>query len=137
MKHTDFMALAGKLWGELAAEDKAPFEAQAEEGKQRYQRELAEWKEHGYYTLPDGTKSGPGKSKSELGGLSDEEDASAADDDSKPRRAVGKGRADKTPKQAGSKPASRAPSASNTPKQSKTRPSAQAATSTVTQPAAK
>ena len=128
MRHTDFMALAGKMWGELGADDKAPFEAEAEAGKQRYAKELAEWKEHGCYTRPDGTKSGPAKDKSELDGLSDDDDVSLADDGPS-RKAVGKHRAETMAKQAvasakGSRAGSRGPSASNTPKQSKTRPSA-------------
>jgi len=150
MKHTDFMALAGKMWGEEGAEAKEGFQQQADEARARFVKELAEWKEKGYYTLPDGTKSKPAANRSDLEGLSDEEEASLADEDSKPRRAVGKGRAEMMAKQAlasakgsragsrpaskiaprapsrsPSKPASKVASASNTPRQSKTRRSAQ------------
>ena len=57
MKHTDFMTIAGKEWPAMAEEEKVPFNEKAQVDKERFQRELKEWKEKGYYTLPDGSKS--------------------------------------------------------------------------------
>ena len=145
MKHTDFMALAGRLWGELSAEEKAPFERQAAEAKERHAKELAEWQKHGYYTLADGTKSNAGAKGGGLDGLSGEEEASNADEGSKPRRVAGKPRGEakekktpasakgagpgsrpaskivpRAPSRSPSKPASKGPSAANTPAHSQT-----------------
>ena len=61
-KHTAFMALAGKAWGELDDAGKAPYIAKGEADKARWEREKAEHAEHGYYTRADGTKSNAGVS---------------------------------------------------------------------------
>jgi hypothetical protein len=61
-KHTAFMAMAGKRWGELDAAGKAKYEALAAVDKARCERQKAEHAEHGYYTRADGTKSNEGVS---------------------------------------------------------------------------
>lgn len=61
-KHTAFMSLAGKRWGELDAAGKAKYEQLAAADKARWEREKAEHAEHGYYTRADGTKSNAGVS---------------------------------------------------------------------------
>ena len=61
-KHTAFMALAGKRWGEMDATAKAPYEELAAADKARWEREKAEHAESGYYTRADGTKSNEGVS---------------------------------------------------------------------------
>lgn len=57
MKHTDFMGIAAAKWGALSEAERAPYEALAEKDRQRYEVQLAEWKEKGYYTMADGQKS--------------------------------------------------------------------------------
>ena len=61
-KHTAFMSLAGKRWGELDAAGKAKYEELAAADKARCEREKAEHAKHGYYTRADGTRSDAGVS---------------------------------------------------------------------------
>lgn len=56
-KHTEFMGLAGKKWAEMDEAAKAPYEKMNLKDKERFARELAEWKEYGYYTNEAGVKS--------------------------------------------------------------------------------
>ena len=65
MKHTDFMALAAENWNKLKPEQKAKYEQLAEKDAQRYSKEMEQWKKHGYYTLPDGTRSDKNAKKKE------------------------------------------------------------------------
>ena len=57
MKHTDFMGIAAENWRGLDDKTRAKYEAKAQEDKNRYDKQLAEWNDKGYFTRPDGTKS--------------------------------------------------------------------------------
>ena len=71
LKHTDFMGMAAELWGKLSDKEKEKYNTLAEKDKERHEREMTEFKEKGYYTLPNGERSQPAASKD-----------SKADDDS-------------------------------------------------------
>ncbi len=51
------MSKAGAQWKELTEEQKAPYEKLHLQDVKRYEKQLKEFEEHGYYTLADGTKS--------------------------------------------------------------------------------
>jgi len=57
MKHTDFMKIAGANWSKVTPSEMKKYEKLAEEDKKRYEAQMKEWTKHGYYTLPDGSKS--------------------------------------------------------------------------------
>ena len=57
LKHTDFMGMAAAEWNKLSEKEKEKYVKLEAKDKVRYEKELAEWKEHGYYTMEDGTKS--------------------------------------------------------------------------------
>lgn len=87
MKHTDFMGLAGGLWGSLSEKEAAQFHAMAEKDKERHAKEMEEWREHGYYTRPDGTKSADAVEEDEkklnADAAKDEEDLEESDESPK------------------------------------------------------
>ena len=66
LKHTDFMGMAAEWWAKLTEKEKEKYNALAEKDKARYERELAEFKEKGYYTLPNGERSQPAASKDSM-----------------------------------------------------------------------
>lgn len=50
-------AQLAQIWRGLSPEEKKPFMDLSEQDKLRFQQQMAEFEEKGYYTLPDGTKS--------------------------------------------------------------------------------
>lgn len=68
ISHREAMSRAGKEWGQMTEEDKKPFEKMQEKDQKRYpitnsttiyryDKQLEELKEKGYYIRADGTKS--------------------------------------------------------------------------------
>jgi urocanate hydratase len=73
MKHTDFMKIAGERWNLLTDKEKEPYNKLAEADKKRYEKQMKEWEDKGYYTLEDGTKSSKFAKKSGAGEDSESE----------------------------------------------------------------
>ena len=57
MKHTEAMSQAGADWNKLSEAQKKPYEDMNKEDAKRYEKQMAEFKKKGYFTLEDGTKS--------------------------------------------------------------------------------
>lgn len=51
------MGLAGAEWKEMDDAAKAPYVTKNQLDKERFEKQMAEWKEKGYYTNEDGVKS--------------------------------------------------------------------------------
>lgn len=54
---TQMFALVGETWREMTAEQKYPYILQSEKDKLRYNEQMQEYEEKGYFTLADGSKS--------------------------------------------------------------------------------
>ena len=61
-KHTAFMSIASKRWGELDEKGREVYEGMAAADKLRHDKEMKEWvaNDQEYYTKADGTKSNAG-----------------------------------------------------------------------------
>ena len=66
-KFTEMGKLIGEKWRELSSEDKKEFEAQADEDKERYSKQMAKYK---------------AKKQDEEDGMNDDQDGNDSDDDS-------------------------------------------------------
>jgi len=51
------MTIAGDRWHKLSEEEKEPYNKMHEEDIKRYEKELKELEEKGYFTLADGSRS--------------------------------------------------------------------------------
>ena len=65
--HQEAMKQAGAEWTDMSQEEKEPYEKLHEKDQKRYEHELKEFKDKGYFTMADGTRSDeihePGKKK--------------------------------------------------------------------------
>ena len=66
LKYTDFMELAAERWKQLSDKEKWKYYNLADKDMERYEREMTEFKEKGYFTLPNGEKSQPEQSLEDL-----------------------------------------------------------------------
>ena len=57
LKVTDGAKLNGAAWAKMDDEEKKPFEKLKELDQERFDRQIEEIDEKGYFTLEDGTKS--------------------------------------------------------------------------------
>lgn len=55
--HKDAMGEAGKIWNKMSDDEKKPFDKMHEEDVKRYEKQLKELKDKGYFIMADGTKS--------------------------------------------------------------------------------
>jgi hypothetical protein len=76
-KHTDFMVLAGKLWGALTDKERVKYDTIAADEKARHAENLAVWEKKGYYIMADGTRSDKNSKK-------EKKEAESSDEDSEP-----------------------------------------------------
>ena len=56
-KRKEAFTLASEAWAKCTDDDKAPYQKMADESKVRFEKQVAELKKKGYYTLEDGSKS--------------------------------------------------------------------------------
>lgn len=73
-KHTELMSLLGARWGAMSEAEKAPYKELEAAELARHEKEMAEYKEHGYYTKPDGTKSNASKKSADADEDEEEEE---------------------------------------------------------------
>ena len=75
-KHTEILAWCGSQWAAMSDAEKAPFVKLEAAELARHAKQTEEYKKHGYYTKPDGTKSNAGlESKKAAESEEDEEEA--------------------------------------------------------------
>ena len=67
LRNPEFFKIIGKEWGKLKDKDKVKYHRLSEQANKKYQLQIQEYEEFGYYTRDDGTKSCcPSKEEAEI-----------------------------------------------------------------------